>query len=94
MDLFPIYFTQNHYFCFYFLILAFYFVPSLDNALLSELEFKHQVTTASGEGGRRRRGHESIEVPGCPEDRKRDGGRGGRGVVASRGWRADKGPVV
>ena len=33
MDLFPIYFTQNHYFCFYFLTLAFYFVPSLDNAL-------------------------------------------------------------
>ena len=31
-------------------------------------------------------GHESTEVPGCPEDRKRDGGRGGRGVVASRGW--------
>ena len=31
MDLFPIYFTQNHYFCFYFLTLAFYFVPSLDN---------------------------------------------------------------
>ena len=29
MDLFPIYFTQNHYFCFYFLTLAFYFVPSL-----------------------------------------------------------------
>ena len=32
-------------------------------------------------------------MPGCPEDRKRDGGRGGRGVVASRGdGRADKGP--
>ena len=29
MDLFPIYFTQNRYFCFYFLTLAFYFVPSL-----------------------------------------------------------------
>ena len=25
-------------------------------------------------------------MPGCPEDRKRDGGRGGRSVVASRGW--------
>ena len=31
MDLFPIYLTQNHYFCFYFFTLAFYFVPSLDN---------------------------------------------------------------
>ena len=41
-------------------------------ALLSELEFKHQVTTARGGGG----GHESTEVPGCPEDRKRDGGKG------------------
>ena len=30
MDLFPIYFTQNHYFCFYFFTLAFYFVPILD----------------------------------------------------------------
>ena len=55
-------------------------------ALSSELEFKHQVDTARGEGGRRGRGgHESTEVPGCPEDRKRDGGRGGSGVVASRG---------
>ena len=59
---------------------------NVEVALLSELEFKHQVTTARGEGGRRGRGHESIEVPGCPEDRKRDGGRGGRGVVVSRGW--------
>ena len=58
-------------------------------ALLGELEFKHQVTTAQGAGGGGgggRGGHESAEVPGCPEDRKRDGGRGGRGVVASRGW--------
>ena len=31
MDLFPIYFTQNRYICFYFLTLAFYFVPSLGN---------------------------------------------------------------
>ena len=54
----------------------------MEVALLSELEFKYQVTTAWGGGG----GHESTEVPGCPEDRKRDGGRGGRGVVASRGW--------
>ena len=30
MDLFPIFFTQNHYFCFYFFTLAFYFVPILD----------------------------------------------------------------
>ena len=59
---------------------------NVEVALLSELEFKHQVTTARGEEGRRERGHESTEVPGCPEDRKRDGGRGGRGVVASRGW--------
>ena len=29
MDLFAISFTQNHYFYFYFLNLAFYFVPSL-----------------------------------------------------------------
>ena len=29
-DLCPIYFTQNPYFCVYFLTLAFYFVPSLD----------------------------------------------------------------
>jgi len=60
-------------------------------ALLSELEFKHQVTTAGGREGGVGGGHESTEVPGCPEDRKRDGGRGGRGVVANRGWRADKG---
>ena len=31
-------------------------------------------------------GHESTEVPGCPEDRKWDGEMGGRGAVASRGW--------
>ena len=49
-------------------------------------EFKHQVTTARGREGGGGGGHESTEVPGCPEDRKRDGGRGGRGVVASRGW--------
>ena len=64
-------------------------VNKVEVALLSELEFKHQVTTARGEGGREGGGgggHESTEVPGCPEDRKRDGGRGGRGVVASRGW--------
>ena len=36
MDIFPIYFTQNHYFCFYFFTLAFYFVPSLDNQELCE----------------------------------------------------------
>ena len=30
MDLFPIYLTENHYFCFYFFTLAFYFVPSLE----------------------------------------------------------------
>ena len=55
-------------------------------ALLSELEFKHQVTTARGDGGRRGRGvQESTEVPGCPEDRKRDGGSGGRGVVGMGG---------
>ena len=59
---------------------------SVEIAQLSELEFKHQVTTARGQGGRRGRGHESAEVPRCPQDRKRDGGRGGRGVVASRGW--------
>ena len=63
----------------------------MEVALLSELEFKHQVTTARREGGMRALrcrgvqrtgngmeggGHESTEVPGCPEDRKRDGGRG------------------
>ena len=61
---------------------------NVEVALLSELKFKHQVTTARGEGGSRGGwGHESTEVPGCPEDRKRDGGRGGRGVVASWGWK-------
>ena len=31
-------------------------------------------------------------MPGCPEDRKRDGGKGGgRGVVASRGWEGRQG---
>ena len=58
----------------------------MEIALLSELEFKHQVSMARGKGGRRGRGHESTEVPGCPEDRKRDGGRGVRGVMVSRGW--------
>ena len=44
------------------------------------------MITARGEGGRWGRVvHESTEVPGCPEDRKQDGGRGGRGVVVSRG---------
>ena len=37
MDLFPIYFTQNHYFCFYFLTLAFYFVPSLGKLPTTQL---------------------------------------------------------
>ena len=36
-------------------------------------------------------GHESTEVPGCPEDRKRDGGREGRGVVRVEDGRAHKG---
>ena len=75
----------------------------MEVALLSELGFKHQVTTARWEGGRRGgggggggegRGHESTEVPGGPEDRKRDGGRGRRGVVASRGWEGRLWPVV
>ena len=59
----------------------------MEVTLLSELEFKHQVTTARGgrEGGGGG-GHESTEVPGCPEDRKWDGGRAGRDEVASRGW--------
>ena len=49
---------------------------NVEVALLSELKFKHQVTTARGEGGSRGGwGHESTEVPGCPEDRTRDGGR-------------------
>ena len=42
-------------------------------ALLSELEFKHQLTMARGREGSGGGGHESTEVPGCPEDRKRDG---------------------
>ena len=60
--------------------------------LLRELEFKHQVTMAGGGGGgggggvSGGGGHKITEVPGCPEDRKWDGGRAGRGVVASRGW--------
>ena len=33
-------------------------------------------------------------MPGCPEDRKQNGGRAGRGVVASRGWEGRQGPVV
>ena len=61
-------------------------VDNVEVALLSTLEFKHQVTTARGEGGGWDTGHESTEVLGCPEDRKWDGGRGGRGVVANRGW--------
>ena len=46
----------------------------MEVALLSELEFKHQVTSdhSSGEGGREAGGggggHDSTEVPGCPED--------------------------
>ena len=52
---------------------------NVEVALLSEPEFKHQVTMARGDGGSRGEGgHENTEVPGCPEDRKRDGGRGGR----------------
>ena len=57
----------------------------MEVALLSELEFKHQVTMARGEGGRAVR-EGGTQLPLCPEDRKRDGGRAGRGVVASRGW--------
>ena len=48
MDLFPIYLTQNHYFCFYFFTLAFYFVPSLDNNVADEIwltDFSHKVFT-------------------------------------------------
>ena len=45
----------------------------MEVALLSELEFKHQVTTAGGGGGGG--GHESTEVLGCPEDRKWDGSK-------------------
>ena len=36
MDLFPIYFTQNHHFCFYFFTLAFYFVPRLRRQVLEK----------------------------------------------------------
>ena len=58
-------------------------VDNVEVALLSKLEFKHQVTTARGEGGGMTGGMRAL---GCPEDRKWDGGRGGRGVVANRGW--------
>ena len=59
----------------------------MEVALLSELEFKHQVTRAGvgGSWGREEGGHESTEVLGCPEDRKWDAGKGGRGVVVRRG---------
>ena len=62
-------------------------LAKVEVALLSELGFKHQVSTAGGGGGGGgRRGRGVHEVPGCPEDRKQDGGRpGGRGVV-SRRW--------
>ena len=59
----------------------------MEVALLSELGFKHQETTARGEG--REAGEGVHEGPGCPEDRKWDGGRpGGRGVVR---WRVGDG---
>ena len=51
----------------------------MEVALLSELDFKHQVTSdhSSGEGGRQGEGgHDSTGVPGCPEDKKWEGGRG------------------
>ena len=50
----------------------------MEVALLSELEFKHQVPSdhISGEGGGGGGGHDSTGVPGCPEDKKREGGRG------------------
>ena len=66
----------------------------MEVALLSELEFKNQVTTAGGREGGGGGGHESTEVPGCPENRKRNEGWGGRGVVASRGWEDRQWPVV
>ena len=40
---------------FFFFFFKYLFV-CVEVALLSELEFKHQVTTARGEGGRRGRG--------------------------------------
>ena len=43
MDLFPNYFTQNHYFGFYFLTLAFYFVPSLGNTALKLLSTVNEL---------------------------------------------------
>ena len=45
-------------------------------ALLSELEFKHQVGKWPRLGGREGGGgggHESSEVPECPEDRRGEG---------------------
>ena len=46
MDLSPNYFTQNHYFCFYFLTLAFYFVHSLGNTALKLLSTVNEVLPA------------------------------------------------
>ena len=70
----------------------------MEVALLSEFEFKHQVTTAGGGGGegggrRKRGGHESTEVQGCPEDRKRDGGRGREGRERCSGEQGMGGPI-
>ena len=58
MDLFPIYFTQNRYFCFYFFSLTFYFVPSLGKSpsLLFCLSECVGVRDRDGAGGAGRRG--------------------------------------
>ena len=57
----------------------------MEVALLSELEFKQQGWGGGGGGrggrseGRGRGGMRALS--GCPEDRKRDGGRGVTGAV-------------
>ena len=55
---------------------------NVEVALFSELEFKHQVTTAEGEWG----GGGGMRTLRCRGVQKKGRGRGGRGVVASRGW--------
>ena len=48
LDMLVIYFTQCHYFRFYFLTFAFYFVPSLGNELTARAEAaaRKRTTTA------------------------------------------------
>ena len=53
----------------------------MEVALLSELEFKHQVTTARGEGGRRGRGGVMRALRCRGVQRTGSGMEGGEGEV-------------